>query len=56
MSILDEAFEGLDRARENAEANLKSARELFESRLGNAAISNYSLSQTQDLNWNSLAQ
>jgi len=32
MSILDEAFEGLDRARENAEANLKSARELFEER------------------------
>jgi type I restriction enzyme S subunit len=34
VSILDEAFEGLDRARENAEANLKSARELFESSLG----------------------
>lgn len=33
MSILDEAFEGLDRARENAEANLKSARELFEGAL-----------------------
>ena len=32
VSILDEAFEGLDRARENAEANLKSARELFEER------------------------
>ena len=31
VSILDEAFEGLDRARENAEANLKNARELFES-------------------------
>ena len=30
VSILDEAFEGLDRARENAEANLKSARELFD--------------------------
>lgn len=30
VSILDEAFEGLDRARENAEANLESARELFE--------------------------
>lgn len=29
VSILDEAFEGLDRARGNAEANLKSARELF---------------------------
>ena len=34
VSILDEAFEGLDCARENAEANLKSARELFESSLG----------------------
>ena len=33
VSILDEAFEGLDRARENAEANLKSAEELFESLL-----------------------
>ena len=33
VSILDEAFEGLDRAQENAEANLKSARELFESQL-----------------------
>ena len=31
VSILDEAFEGLDRARENAEANLKNARELFDS-------------------------
>lgn len=30
VSILDKAFEGLDRARENAEANLESARELFE--------------------------
>jgi type I restriction enzyme, S subunit len=43
VSILDEAFEGLDRARENAEANLKSARELFEGALsqktrGDAAI------------------
>ncbi|MDA9960232.1 restriction endonuclease subunit S [Planktomarina temperata] len=36
VSILDEAFEGLDRARENAEANLKSARELFESGLESA--------------------
>ncbi|MBB6470118.1 hypothetical protein HNQ96_006012 [Aminobacter lissarensis] len=31
VAILDEAFEGLDRARANAEANLQSARELFES-------------------------
>ena len=30
VSILDEAFEGLDRARENAEANLKNARELLD--------------------------
>jgi len=30
VSILDQAFEGLDRARANAEANLESARELFE--------------------------
>jgi len=34
--ILDEAFEGLDRARENAEANLKSARQLFEVNLSTA--------------------
>ena len=33
VSILDEAFEGLDHARENAEANLKSARELLSARL-----------------------
>lgn len=32
VSILDEAFKSLDRARENAEANLNSARELFEER------------------------
>lgn len=31
VAILDEAFEGLDRARANAEANLQSARELFDS-------------------------
>ena len=30
VSILDEAFEGLDRVRENAEANLRSARELYQ--------------------------
>lgn len=34
VAILDEAFEGLDRARANAEANLVSAGELFESALG----------------------
>lgn len=31
VAILDEAFEGLERARANAEANLASARELFDS-------------------------
>lgn len=30
VEILDAAFEGLDRAKENAEANLQNARELFE--------------------------
>ncbi len=34
VAILDEAFEGLSRARANAEANLQSARELFESYSG----------------------
>lgn len=34
VAILDEAFEGLARARENAEVNLRNARELFESFLG----------------------
>lgn len=33
VAILDEAFEGLDRARANAEANLQNARELFENSL-----------------------
>lgn len=33
VAILDEAFEGLDRARANAEANLQSARELFDNAL-----------------------
>ena len=31
VAVLDEAFEGLTRAREHAEANLRNARELFES-------------------------
>jgi type I restriction enzyme S subunit len=31
VAVLDEAFEGLARAREHAEANLRNARELFES-------------------------
>lgn len=34
VSILDQAFEGLHRARANAEANLESARELYEASLG----------------------
>ena len=33
VAVLDEAFEGLTRAREHAEANLRNARELFESQL-----------------------
>ena len=36
VSILDEAFEVLDRARENAKANLESARELFDTTLESA--------------------
>jgi type I restriction enzyme S subunit len=36
VSILDEAFEGLDRARENAEANLKNASDLRQSLLQKA--------------------
>ena len=36
VAILDEAFEGLDRAKANAEANLASARELFQAALGEA--------------------
>lgn len=39
VAILDEAFEGLDRAKANAEANLASARELFESFLDHAITS-----------------
>ena len=34
VAVLDAAFEGLTRAKENAEANLQNARELFESYLG----------------------
>lgn len=34
VAILDDAFEGLARARENAEVNLKNARELFEAFVG----------------------
>lgn len=35
VAVLDEAFDGLTRARAHAEANLQNARELFESYLGN---------------------
>lgn len=31
VAVLDEAFDGLDRAKENAEVNLRNSRELFES-------------------------
>ena len=55
VSILDEAFEGLERARENAEANLKSARELFESFVSEQLISvnadEYSLSEMLEKGW-----
>lgn len=45
VAILDEAFEGLDRARENAEANLENARELFGGAL-QAAFEDDSISWT----------
>ena len=55
VSILDEAFKGLDRARENAEANVKSARELFESFVSEQLISvnaeEYSLSEMLEKGW-----
>lgn len=37
VAVLDEAFEGLSRARANADANLQNARELFESYLAEVA-------------------
>jgi len=40
VAVLDEAFEGLARARAHAEANLRDARELFASYLGNFFRSN----------------
>jgi type I restriction enzyme, S subunit len=43
VPILNEAFEGLDRARENVEANLKSAHELFESVLQETLRSKYQI-------------
>ena len=55
VSILDEAFEGLDRARENAEANLKSARELFGAHLKSIFLNN-SLSWETDAATGSAAQ
>ena len=55
VSILDEAFEGLDRSRENAEANLKNARELFESFVSEQLISvnaeEYLLSEMLEKGW-----
>lgn len=45
VAILDEAFEGLDRAKANAEANLASAKELFQAALGEAL--------SDDGTWNS---
>ena len=55
VSILDGAFEGLDRARENAEANLKNAQELFEAHLKSIFL-NDSLSWETDVSAGSAAQ
>lgn len=50
VAILDEAFEGLDRARENAEVNLQNARELFLSLLDEVfARDDWPEQQLQDL-------
>lgn len=55
VAILDEAFEGLDRARANAEANLQNARELFsvaiEARLERAGGTDYTLARLLEKNW-----
>ena len=51
VSILDEAFEGLDRARENAEANLKNARELFDVSLDAVFNSDKHLERTASALW-----
>jgi type I restriction enzyme S subunit len=57
VAVLDEAFEGLARARENAEVNLKNARELFASFLDNigeekAPLGGYVAIRTGKLNAN----
>jgi type I restriction enzyme S subunit len=52
VAILDEAFEGLSRARANAEANFQSARELFESCLNaeiDALVELYGTEKVADL-------
>ena len=41
VAILDEAFEGLDRARTHTEANLQNAKELFESALAVSMVGNW---------------
>lgn len=41
VSVLDEAFEGLDRARANAEANLQNSRELFESAVNSTVLGDH---------------
>ena len=49
VAILDEAFEGLDRARAHTEANLQNAKELFESRLKDTFIKTSSEWKTKSL-------
>lgn len=55
VTVLDEAFEGLDRARANAEANLQNARELFsvaiEASLERAGGRDFSLAELLDKKW-----
>ena len=52
VAVLDEAFEGLDRARINAEANLQNARELFESFREHA----FEVALEGDFNWRPLSE
>ncbi|NVO57200.1 restriction endonuclease subunit S [Rhodobacteraceae bacterium B1Z28] len=55
VAVLDAAFEGLTRAKENAETNLQNARELFESyisdRLKEMNATEISLSEMIDAGW-----
>ena len=55
VAVLDQAFEGLDRARANTQANLNSARELFEnsihSMLENVSGDELSLQKMLDRKW-----